>query len=418
MQVPDPASVLASSGDAIWWTSYPGNSVTRIDPAVNQATGTVSLAPLVRVRSASPSTVATCGLPTMTATRRHRWPRLDPATLQVVDYIPVGSGPSAGPTGIGGGAGSLWVDVPNSDAVIRIDPATDRVTATVTDTGVCASLVAKIDAAVWVASSEGDGCTGGVIKVDLATNQVVAHVNDGDGTVRRPVRRVRVVRYRPGWLSRAEFNPGSATVTRWISCPARRSGWRSAAAPRGSPIARITTCSRSRCIEGDATSRSVRPLRWTTVIVKNASHGAVVPVVLLMAARPVLDPDRSADGPGMGKAGAFVAEPSRAARDRADAPATVVLVDDHAGFRREAACCSARRAARGRRSGRRSRRWQPSPGSGQPSSSSTWVCPTSPVSTWSKRSDVWSHLDHRAHLRSAGVRIRRPGRDLHRRRVP
>ena len=107
--------------------------------------------------------------------------KIDPATLQVVDVIPVGSGPSAGPTGIGGGAGSLWVDVPNSDAVIRIDPATDRVTATVTDTGVCASLVAN-DAAVWVASSEGDGCTGGVIKVDPATNQVVAHVNDGDGT--------------------------------------------------------------------------------------------------------------------------------------------------------------------------------------------------------------------------------------------
>ena len=124
--------------------------------------------------------------------------------------------------------------------------------------------------------------------------------------------------------------------------------------------------------------------------VKNASHGAVVPVVFLMAARPVLDPDRSADVPGTGKAGASAAGlPER--RHRADAPATVVLVDDHAGFRREARAlleldglCVVGEAADGTAALAAVARL------GQPSSSSTWVCPTSPVSTWSKRSDVWS----------------------------
>ena len=179
--VPDPASVLASSDDAIWLTSYPGNSLTRIDPVADRATGTVSLAPAgqgpigVTVYDGFVWVANHDGSPTTSVAK------IDPATLKVMDVIPAGTGDSAGPTWISSGAGSLWVDVPNSDAVMRIDPATDTVTATIADTGVCTSLAAT-DAAVWVASSEGDGCTGGVIEIDPSMNQVVAHLNSGDGT--------------------------------------------------------------------------------------------------------------------------------------------------------------------------------------------------------------------------------------------
>ncbi len=215
--VPDPASVLASSDDAVWLTSYPGNSLTRIDPVRGQATGTVSLAPGgqgaigVTVYDGFVWVANHDGSPTTSVAK------VDPATLTVVDVIPVGSGDSSGPTWVGGGAGSVWVDVPNSDAVMRIDPATDKVIATIADTGVCTSLVAS-DTAVWVASSDGDGCTGGVIEIDPATNRVAAHLNAGDST--GPL----ALSDRSVWFGTdggvlGQIDPGSATVTGRVKLP-------------------------------------------------------------------------------------------------------------------------------------------------------------------------------------------------------
>ncbi len=65
------------------------------------------------------------------------------------------------------------------------------------------------------------------------------------------------------------------------------------------------------------------------------SMGPGRPVMLLGPSQP--EPERDRTGAGQGMSGAREPAPgTRAARDRAEGPTTVVLVDDHAGFREEA----------------------------------------------------------------------------------
>jgi YVTN family beta-propeller protein len=179
--VPDPASVLAAGAGAMWLTSLPGDTVTRIDPASNAATGTISLAP----RGLGPVGITVAdgyvwvanhdGDPTGSVAK------IDPATMSIVDVVPVGSRSFAGPNWIAAGAGSIWTDVPNIDAVVRIDPATDSIVATIPDKGACGALAAS-DSAVWVAGGGGPGCLPGITRIDPATNTVTAALNAGGQT--------------------------------------------------------------------------------------------------------------------------------------------------------------------------------------------------------------------------------------------
>ena len=179
--VPNPASVLAAGAGAMWLTSFPGDSVTRIDPATNTATGTVSLAPSglgpigITVYDGSVWVANHDGNPTGSVAK------IDPATLSVVDVIPVGSQSFAGPNWLAAGAGSIWTDVPNINAVVRIDPATDTVVATIPDKGVCGALAAS-DTAVWVAGGGGSGCLPGITRIDPNANTVTTTLNAGGQT--------------------------------------------------------------------------------------------------------------------------------------------------------------------------------------------------------------------------------------------
>ena len=179
--VPEPASVLAVGADAVWVTSVPGNTLTRIDPVTNTATATISLAPAglgpvgVTVAYGYVWVANHDGQPTTSVAK------IDPATLAVVDVIPVGSLSFAGPTGISAGAGSIWTDVPNITAVVRIDPVSDKVVATIPDKGACAALAAS-DTAVWVAGGGGSGCLPGITRIDPSTNTVTATLNAGGQT--------------------------------------------------------------------------------------------------------------------------------------------------------------------------------------------------------------------------------------------
>ncbi len=169
--VADPASVLSSGAGSVWLTSYPGNSLTRIDPKTNKVTGRMSLLP----KGAGPVGVTFLdgfvwvanhdGVPTSSVAK------VDPATLKILDVIPVGSSDSAGPSWLSGAGGALWTDVPDLAAVVRIDPKTDTITATIPVSGACAMLLATADS-VWVAGGSGDGCPGGVTRIDPATNTV------------------------------------------------------------------------------------------------------------------------------------------------------------------------------------------------------------------------------------------------------
>ena len=181
ISVPDPASVLAVGAGAVWVTSFPGNTVTRIDPVTNSASGTISLAPAglgpvgITVGYGYVWVANHDGQPTTSVAK------IDPATLAVVDVIPLGSLSFAGPNWMSAGAGSIWTDVPNINAVVRIDPVTDQVIATIPDKGVCGALAAS-NTAVWVAGGGGPGCLPGITRIDPSTNTVTARLNAGGQT--------------------------------------------------------------------------------------------------------------------------------------------------------------------------------------------------------------------------------------------
>ena len=155
---PDPASVVGVGAGAIWLTSFPGNSLTRIDPQDNSVTQTISLAP----GGAGPIGVTVFdgfvwvanhnGEPTTSVSK------IDPATMRVVDVIPVGAASDAGPVWILPSAGSIWTNV-NSDpnVVVRIDPHADRILATIPAPSACTQLAAD-DTSVWRASGDDGSC--------------------------------------------------------------------------------------------------------------------------------------------------------------------------------------------------------------------------------------------------------------------
>ena len=102
---------------------------------------------------------------------------VDPATNVVVDEIPL-----EGAFDLDLGDDSLWVTNPYQGTLSRIDLATGRVTEPVDLGLVTPYCVDAAASAVWVSGSGDRG--GGVIRIDPATNHVVAriHIELGDGT--------------------------------------------------------------------------------------------------------------------------------------------------------------------------------------------------------------------------------------------
>ena len=176
---PDPASVVGVGAGAIWVTSFPGNSLTRIDPEHDRVTRTISLAP----GGAGPIGVTVFhgfvwvanhnGEPTTSVSK------IDPDTMRVVDVIPVGADDFAGPVWILSSAGSIWTNV-NSipNVVVRIDPRTDRVLATIPAPSACAQLAAGGNS-VWGAGGDDPSCTPGVNRIDTRTNSLIATFDEG-----------------------------------------------------------------------------------------------------------------------------------------------------------------------------------------------------------------------------------------------
>lgn len=175
---PDPASVVGVGAGAIWVTSFPGNSLTRIDPRRDRVTRTISLAP----RGTGPLGVTVFrgfvwvanhnGEPTTSVSK------IDPATMRVVDVIPVGGVSDAGPVWILSSAGSIWTNVNgNANVVVRIDPRTDRILATISAPSACAQLAAN-DTGVWGACGD-DPSLPGLSRIDPRTNRVTATFDEG-----------------------------------------------------------------------------------------------------------------------------------------------------------------------------------------------------------------------------------------------
>jgi YVTN family beta-propeller protein len=171
------------TGDGgVWVTNPAANTLTRIDPATNTVAATIPVGVLPLGLAVTPGAVwianhwASPGDPTGSVMR------IDPATNTVVKTILVGAATTSGPKFIAAAAGSIWVGVPNLQAVVRISTATDAIQATIPDKGTCASIAAT-DTSVWVAGGAGPGCAPGLTKIDTATNSVVGDKTNAGGNV-------------------------------------------------------------------------------------------------------------------------------------------------------------------------------------------------------------------------------------------
>jgi YVTN family beta-propeller protein len=167
----NPPSVLAVSQQAVWVTSFQGVSVIKIDPATNRVVGRVNpggQGPVgVTVFDGYVWVANHDGRPTGSVAK------IDPDAMKVVDLIYVGFGSNSGPTWIAHGAGSLWVGVPNADAVFRIDPIKDSVVAKIHDRAVNGEIVAG-DRDIWVAGGDSPG----VAHIDPARNTLTQVKNE------------------------------------------------------------------------------------------------------------------------------------------------------------------------------------------------------------------------------------------------
>jgi YVTN family beta-propeller protein len=99
--------------------------------------------------------------------------RIDPATNQVVATVPI---PYA--NGVTVGLGAVWV-VSTNGMVTRIDPATNQILATI-PTQATGAFIATGNGAVWVTNPGTEGqADGSLSRIDPATNQVVARTAVG-----------------------------------------------------------------------------------------------------------------------------------------------------------------------------------------------------------------------------------------------
>ena len=178
--------------DAVWVTSAPKNTVSRLDPSTNKVAAviTVGTKPCSGLAAGFGSVwVPSCGDKTLS--------RIDMKTNQVTDTLPIPPSQSEG--GIAASPEAVWLVTDAKGVVARIDPKTNQIAAEVAVAPNSAGVVYG-EGAVWVTTPEKNLLT----RVDPATNQVTATIevgpqprfvttgagsvwtlNQGDGTVSR-----------------------------------------------------------------------------------------------------------------------------------------------------------------------------------------------------------------------------------------
>jgi streptogramin lyase len=198
---------LAVSDDAVWVVSHRGGIVSRIDPATNEVVAVVEsrILPDCRVNDC-------VGLGSVHVRDDDVWLhnqylqlflRIDTETNEIVDEVsdvvighPLpGSdlmwSPGAGGGAVGrdfdsrdivvtvdhdgpiepagGAAGSMWFTSTGCDLLLRVDPVTGAVQATIPAVG-CARSVVEVGGEVWASSSRG------IMRIDPATDQMLGRI--------------------------------------------------------------------------------------------------------------------------------------------------------------------------------------------------------------------------------------------------
>jgi len=151
----------------------PPGSVAVVDPATNRLVGAVPLAEQPRATRVDPRGVAVCDRAVwVTDGGQQTVVRIDPSTRRIVATVGIGSDVR----GLACGFGSLWVAGGNSATVTRIDPRTNRPTATIR-----LGDVGGVPAAAFAITAGGGGVwtTAGanrIVRIDPVTSRVVERI--------------------------------------------------------------------------------------------------------------------------------------------------------------------------------------------------------------------------------------------------
>lgn len=162
---------------SLWVLDAVSSSVLRIDPQTNGVTASISLGSPTQGNTAPLGIVATPDAVWVA----NRWGtedaldgsvvRIDPRTNRIVARLGLGASPeSGGPTMLAAGSDAVWVGVPSAKSVVRIDAATDSVVATIPGFTCADGQLAVDESSVLVAD-----CSS-VRRVDTRTNAIVNEI--------------------------------------------------------------------------------------------------------------------------------------------------------------------------------------------------------------------------------------------------
>jgi YVTN family beta-propeller protein len=157
--VPGLCVALAFDADAMWGTTtgLGRHYLFRLDPRTYEVTGKMSVG--------LDGMVLATGYEAVWVSRASEVQRIDPHALRVTATIPV-----ARPTSIVAGYDSMWV-ASDSGSVLRIDPRTNQVATTISTKGSPYRLAVGRDA-VWVAHRSDPLLS----RIDPATDRIVASI--------------------------------------------------------------------------------------------------------------------------------------------------------------------------------------------------------------------------------------------------
>jgi YVTN family beta-propeller protein len=185
---------VAVGSDAVWVGDFVDNTVSRINPATNRVTAKLDVGtPRGIAASVDAIWVANFG----------RVSRIDTSTKRVIAEIPL-----AGAETVASGDGAIWVTDTSEDQVVRIDPATNLITAKI-DTDVPSfGGLAVTDGSGWVANLRDSS----VSRFDPASNRVTSRIKVGN----RGADAVQGIAVGRGavWVASYETGEGNGTVTR------------------------------------------------------------------------------------------------------------------------------------------------------------------------------------------------------------
>jgi virginiamycin B lyase len=169
-ELPGSCGEAAAGNDGVWLARTPDNTVLRIDPRDNSVRAKIPVGPQPEGVATTPGAVWVVdrGGPAVS--------RIDPATNRVVATIRIASMRAccSDHMAIAAGGRAVWATVPAQRTVVRIDSVTNRVTARVRLPAEPCAFLAADDRTVWAA---GGHCNGTVMRADARTNKRRRGVN-------------------------------------------------------------------------------------------------------------------------------------------------------------------------------------------------------------------------------------------------